>query len=188
MEQQKSTPAQPLTIYNVSVQNATLCAVRTFDISEGVMDDKPHIASWHVHTMEIPACLVDYTAPPLSQTSLGLQSFLQLNHPKQEMDSVTSEKAKTVVDLTDYVQVIWTTPIDMGRQQGSLNKKPLIPESPGKRKMPSSENVTLEAIHHIKEVGKQAHLQAAWRGFHENWSWSTVEGVHVAFKKLWDGA
>ncbi|KAL4075031.1 hypothetical protein V8B97DRAFT_2022618 [Scleroderma yunnanense] len=126
----------------------------------------------------------------------------------------------------------------MGRQQGSLNKKPLIPESSGKRKMPSSENVTLEAIHCIKEVGKQAHLQAekmwkaydghvdqgckwlqshtssgssiptsivediyndpgfkdtfekvpnhcsdkalalylSWRGFHENWSWSTVEG------------
>ncbi|KAL4076527.1 hypothetical protein V8B97DRAFT_2021900 [Scleroderma yunnanense] len=124
----------------------------------------------------------------------------------------------------------------MGRQQDSLNKKPLIPESPGKRKIPSSEN----------EVGKQAHLQAekmwkaydghvgqgckwlqshtssgsciptsivediyndpgfkdafekvpnhcsdkalalylSWRGFHENWSWSTVEGVHMAFKKL----
>ncbi|KAL4078905.1 hypothetical protein V8B97DRAFT_2021244 [Scleroderma yunnanense] len=114
----------------------------------------------------------------------------------------------------------------MGRQQGSLNKKPLIPESPGKRKMPSSENVTLEAIHHIKEaydghVGwgckwLQSHtssdssipasivediyndpgfkdvfekvpnhcsdkalaLYLSWRGFHENWSQSTVEGVH----------
>ncbi|KAL4063052.1 hypothetical protein V8B97DRAFT_2026515 [Scleroderma yunnanense] len=48
----------------------------------------------------------------------------------------------------------------MVRQKSSLNKKPLIPESPSKRKTSSSENSSLEAIHHIKEVGKQAHLQA----------------------------
>ncbi|KAL4071195.1 hypothetical protein V8B97DRAFT_2104394 [Scleroderma yunnanense] len=134
----------------------------------------------------------------------------------------------------------------MARQKSSLNKKPLIPKSPSKRKTPSSENSSLEAIHHIKEVGKQAHLQAekmqkaydghihwgckwlqshtgssstipasivkdiyndprfkdafenipnhysdkalalylSWRGFHENQSQSTVEGVHAAFKKL----
>ncbi|KAL4074551.1 hypothetical protein V8B97DRAFT_2022770 [Scleroderma yunnanense] len=136
----------------------------------------------------------------------------------------------------------------MARQKSSLNKNPLIPESPSKRKMPTSENSLLEAVHHIKKVGKQAHLQAektqkayeghihqrcewlqshtdsssttptrivediynnpvfkdafeklpnhcsdkalalylSWRGFHENQSQNTVEGVDVAFKKLWD--
>ncbi|KAL4075653.1 hypothetical protein J3A83DRAFT_4186517 [Scleroderma citrinum] len=157
-EWQKSMPAQPLTIYNMSVQKVTLHVAMTFSISGQVAaDDKPLNASQHVHTMEIPACLVDYATPPLLWTSLGHQSLLQLNHPKQETDGATSEKAKIIVDLIDQED---TTSIDMARQKSSLNKKPLIPESPSKMKAPSSENSSLEAIHHIKEVGKQAHLQA----------------------------
>ncbi|KAL4061664.1 hypothetical protein V8B97DRAFT_2027250 [Scleroderma yunnanense] len=120
----------------------------------------------------------------------------------------------------------------MVRQKSSLNKKPLIPKSSRKRKTPSSENSSLEAIHHIKEAydghicqgckwlqshtgssstipasivkdiynnprfkdafenilnhysDKALALYLSWRGFHENQSWSTVEGVHAAFKKL----
>ncbi|KAL4063509.1 hypothetical protein V8B97DRAFT_2026414 [Scleroderma yunnanense] len=101
----------------------------------------------------------------------------------------------------------------MVRQKSSLNKKPLIPESPSKRKTSSSENSSLEAIHHIKEVGKQAYLQAekmqkaydehiyiyndprfkdAFENIPNHYSdkalalylWSTVEDVHAAFKKL----
>ncbi|KAL4072999.1 hypothetical protein V8B97DRAFT_2023279 [Scleroderma yunnanense] len=106
--------------------------------------------------------------------------------------------------------------------------------------MPTSENSSLEAVHCIKEVGKQAHLQAekTWKAYEGHICWGhewlqshtdsssttparivediynnpvfkdafeklpnycsdkalalylswrgTVEGVHVAFKKLWD--
>ncbi|KAL4065470.1 hypothetical protein J3A83DRAFT_4190800 [Scleroderma citrinum] len=155
----------------------------------------------------------------LQCTSLGHQNFLQLNCPKQEMNIITSKKVETVVDLTGQQDLelgsmeghaTQTTSTDMARQKSSLNKNPLIPESPSKRKMPTSENSLLEAVHHIKKVGKQAHLQAektqkayeghihqrykalalylSWRGFHENQSQNTVEGVDVAFKKLWDSA
>ncbi|KAL4064462.1 hypothetical protein J3A83DRAFT_4191195 [Scleroderma citrinum] len=120
--------------------------------------------------MEIPACLIDYATPPFSWTSLGHQSFLQLNHPKQEMDSIISKKAKTVVDLTGQEDLELGSTED---HKSSLNKKPLIPESPSKKKTPTSENSSLEAIHHIKEVGKQAHLQAekTWKAYDGHICW-----------------
>jgi len=67
---QKSTPAQPLTVYNVSVRNVSLHAATMFGISGHVgTAQKPLIAARHVHAMEIPACVVDYGAPHLSQGS-----------------------------------------------------------------------------------------------------------------------
>ncbi|KAL4072631.1 hypothetical protein V8B97DRAFT_2023395 [Scleroderma yunnanense] len=113
----------------------------------------------------------------------------------------------------------------MARQKSSLNKKPLIPESPSKKKTPTSENSSLEAIHHIKETWKaydghicwghewlQSHTKSsstiptsivndiyndpAFKDAFEKLPnhcsdkalalYLTVEGVHVAFKKLWD--
>lgn len=140
----------------------------------------------------------------------------------------------------------------MARQKASIQKQSAVPESDpnkAKKRTQGLENLTLEQVHHIKEVGKQTHLQSEktkkayaghvqqgrkWlqsivsggnddsessledfkdpefkdvfedipnrfsakalslyvslKGFGEEWSRSTVEGVHAAFKKLWDNA
>lgn len=68
---QKSTPAQLLALYTVSIRNVSLQAATMSSISEHVdMAQKPLIAARHIHAMEIPACVVDYCAPHLSQSFL----------------------------------------------------------------------------------------------------------------------
>ena len=58
----KSTPASLLSVYNVAIPNASLYAATTSGISpqEPI---KPLIASWCVHAMEVPACIVDHIVP-----------------------------------------------------------------------------------------------------------------------------
>ena len=142
----------------------------------------------------------------------------------------------------------------MARQKASLDKQSAVPETSKRRKKqqsPKDNVVTFEELHHIKETGKQQHLQAettqksygghvhrawewlqdllnrndmtnlseedlalfndpafknafnnipnrlsaqvlawylSWRGFHKNLGRSLIEGVHAAFKKLWEQA
>jgi len=62
----KSTPASPLFVYNVAIPNASLYAATTAGIA--VQDAvKPLIVSQRVHTMEVPACIIDHVAPHLVQ-------------------------------------------------------------------------------------------------------------------------
>ena len=65
---QMSTPASPLSVYNVAIPSASLLAATTSGISaqDGI---KPLITSQHFHTMEVPACIVDHIAPHLVQRS-----------------------------------------------------------------------------------------------------------------------
>ena len=65
---QMSTPASPLSVYNMAIPSASLLAATTLGISaqDGI---KLLIASRRFHTMEVPACIVDHVAPHLVQRS-----------------------------------------------------------------------------------------------------------------------
>ena len=143
----------------------------------------------------------------------------------------------------------------MARQKASIgSKQPAVPDTSQRHKKqqsPEDNLTTLHELHHIKEAGKQQHLQAetmqkaywghvrrgrewlqdllsrndttnlseedlvlfndpafknafddipnhlsaqvlawylSWSGFRKNLGRSTIEGIHAAFKKLWEQA
>ncbi|KAL4075171.1 hypothetical protein V8B97DRAFT_1915797 [Scleroderma yunnanense] len=97
----RSTPAHPLAVYQVTVPNTLLHAATLSGITvEGTMVLKPLITSHCIHVMEIPACIVNYIALHLSQSTLvGHKIMLTSMSLKKEKEDVMSEQ-ENMLDLT----------------------------------------------------------------------------------------